>query len=108
MHRHRLRTTAGVDIPPQPAIEHRWTPAGLASYARSPATWRQLGYHVLAAPALAAAAIAAVGMWLAGLLCTLVYAYAWTLPPGNLLPRGQSSPPRTCTARCSVSPGMST
>jgi hypothetical protein len=35
LQRHRLRTTAGVDIPPQPAIERPWTPAGLISYARS-------------------------------------------------------------------------
>jgi signal transduction histidine kinase len=91
--RHRLRTTAGVDIPPQPAIEHLWTPAGLARYARSPATWRQLAYHLLAAPLLAASALAAFGMWLAGLVCTLLYAYAWTLPPQSLLAGGQSSPP---------------
>ncbi len=91
MHRHRLRTTAGVEIPPQPYVAHRWTKASLVSYARSPATWRQLGYHLLAAPLLAAAAIAACAMWLAGLLSTLVYTYAWTRP-GSLLARGQSSP----------------
>ena len=91
--RHRLRTTAGVAIAPQPAIEHRWTPAGLISYARSPATWRQLGYHLLAAPLVAAGALAALGLWLAGLAFTLLYAYAWTRPTGGLLARGQSSPP---------------
>ena len=92
--RHRLRTTAGADIPPQPPIQHRWSPAGIVTYARSPATWRQLGYHLLAAPALAAGAVAAVAMWLAGLLFTLVYVYAWSLgPDGALLARGQSSPP---------------
>src|SRR5580700_5065530 len=37
VHRHRLRTTAGVQIPPQ----EPWTKAGLIHYARSPATWRQ-------------------------------------------------------------------
>jgi signal transduction histidine kinase len=93
MHRHRLRNTAGVDIPPQPAIELRWSPAGIAASARSPATWRQLGYHLLAAPAVAAAAIIAVATWLAGLLGTVFYAYAWLLPPHGLLERGQSSPP---------------
>jgi len=93
MQRHRLRTTAGVEIPPQPAIEHRWTKTGMVSYASSPATWRQLGYHLLAAPLLAVGALAAFGMWLAGLLYTLLYAYAWTLSPGSLLARGQSSPP---------------
>jgi len=93
MQRHRLRTTAGVDIPPQPAIEHRWTPIGLISYARSAATWRQLGYHALAAPLLAAGALAAFGAWLAGLLGTLLYVYAWTMPPHSLLGHGQTWPP---------------
>jgi signal transduction histidine kinase len=93
MQRHRLRTTAGVEIPPQPTVEHRWSVAGIAAYARSRATWRQLGYHLLAGPALAAAAIAASGVWLAGILYTLVYAYAWTLYPWSRFGRGQSSPP---------------
>jgi signal transduction histidine kinase len=93
MHRHRLRTTAGVQIPPQPTIENRWSVAGIAAYARSRATWRQFGYHLLAGPALAAAAIAASGVWLAGIFYTLVYAYAWTLYPWSLFGRGQSSPP---------------
>jgi signal transduction histidine kinase len=89
VHRHRLRTTAGVQLPPpQP-----WTKVGLRGYARAPATWRQLGYHLLAAPLLAAGALAAFAMWLAGLLGTLVYVYAWTLPPRNVLGHGQSWPP---------------
>ena len=92
MHRHRLRTTAGVEIPPQPATGNWWS-AGIVAYARARATWRQLGYHLLAAPALAVAAIAAVWMWLAGICCALVYAYAWALPPQSLLGRGQSAPP---------------
>jgi signal transduction histidine kinase len=87
--RHRLRATAGVQIPPpQP-----WTKVGLIGYARAPATWRQLGYHLLAAPLLAAGALAAFAMWLAGLIGTLVYVYAWTLPHGNVLDHGQSWPP---------------
>jgi signal transduction histidine kinase len=87
--RHRLRAAAGVDIPPQ---EPR-TRAGLIGYARSPATWRQLAYHLLAAPLLAAGALVAFGMWLAGLVYTLLYAYAWTMPPQSLLGHGQSWPP---------------
>src|SRR5579859_5438795 len=88
-HRYRLRSTAGIQLPPpQP-----WTRTGLIGYARAPATWRQLGYHLLAAPLLAAGALAAVATWLAGLVGTLVYTYAWTLPRPNLLDRGQSWPP---------------
>jgi signal transduction histidine kinase len=87
--RHRLRAAAGVAIPPQPVIERRLSVPGIVAAARSAATWRQLGYHLLAGPVLAGAAAAAVGMWLAGLLYTLVYAYAWALPPGGLLYRGR-------------------
>jgi signal transduction histidine kinase len=92
MERRRIRATTGVQIPSQPAIEHRWSITGLVSYARSPAIWRQLTYHLLAAPALAMAALATLGVWLAGLLGTLVYAYAWE-HPGSLLANGQSKPP---------------
>ena len=87
--RHRLRATAGVVIPPQPAIPNRLSREGIVTAARSQATWRQLSYHLLAGPMLAAAGVAAFGMWLAGVLWTLVYAYAWRLPPYALLSRGQ-------------------
>src|SRR5579859_7081036 len=61
-HRYRLRSTAGIQLPPpQP-----WTRTGLIGYARAPATWRQLGYHLLAAPLLAAGALAALAR---ALLC---------------------------------------
>ena len=94
IHRHRLRATAGVLIPAQPAVADRLSVQGIVAVARARATWRQLVYHLLAGPALAAGAIIAVGVWLAGVLFTLVYAYAWTLPAGSLLQRGQwSSPP---------------
>ncbi len=42
---------------------------------------------------MAVGAIAVFGMWLAGLLGTLLYGYAWTRPTGGLLAGGQSSPP---------------
>jgi signal transduction histidine kinase len=93
MHRQRLRVTAGVEIPPQPRLANRLSPAGFAAAVRSQATWRQLGYHLLAAPALAAGAIAAFGLWLAGLIFTFIYAIAWMLPSDGLYRRGQSSSP---------------
>ena len=58
----------------------RLTVRGIAAAARCRATWRQLGYHLVAGPALAAARHRRVGVWLAGVLYTLVYAYAWALP----------------------------
>ena len=93
IHRHRLRATAGVVIPPQPIMPNGLSLAAIEEAIRSPVTWRQAGYHFLAAPALAVAALAAFGTWLAGLLYSLVYVYAWTLSPQNLLARGQSSGP---------------
>jgi signal transduction histidine kinase len=98
IHRHRLRTTAGIDIPPQPTIQDRITVQGLVATARSQATWRQLGYHVLAAPALAVAATIAIGTWLAALLCAFEYLWAWGLPSDALFrqatyPNGEVSLP---------------
>jgi signal transduction histidine kinase len=89
IHRHRLRVTAGVEIPAQPAVLTKLSVRGVAAVVRSRATWRQLGYHLLAGPALAAGGIAVLGVWLAGALYTLVYAYAWALPREGLLARGQ-------------------
>jgi signal transduction histidine kinase len=80
--RHRLRTTAGIDIRPQPLIPDRLTVQGLVEAARSQATWRQLGYHLVAAPALAAAVLAAICAWLGSLLLALVYLWGWSLAPG--------------------------
>jgi signal transduction histidine kinase len=89
VHRHRVRVTAGVRIPPQPAMPGRLSVRGVATAARSRATWRQLGYHLVAGPVLAAGGIAVAGVWLAGVLYTLVYGYAWALPHRGLLWRGQ-------------------
>ncbi len=93
LHRHRLRVTAGAEVPPQSFLPNGLTFTGLLTAARTGTTWRQLGYHVLAAPALAVAAIAAFGMWLAGVLYALVYAYAWAMPRGGLLYQGLSTSP---------------
>jgi signal transduction histidine kinase len=93
IHCHRLRTTAGVEISPPPIMPNGLSVASIQQALRSPVTWRRLGYHFLAAPALAAAALVAFGVWLAGLLYTLVYAYAWTFSSQSLLGRGQSTGP---------------
>jgi signal transduction histidine kinase len=89
LHRHRLRATAGVAIPPQAIMPNGLSAAGIREAIRSPITWRQVGYHFLVA-----AAAAAFMMWLAGLLYALVYTYAWTLSAQfSLLARGQSEGP---------------
>jgi signal transduction histidine kinase len=89
IHRHRLRVTAGVAIPSQPAGTSRLlSPRGIASAARSQAVWRQVSYHVLAAPALAAAAIVAIGSWLAGIAFATIYSYSHAMPPTSWPSRG--------------------
>ena len=87
--RHRLRVTAGVAIPSRPRGRHRWpSPRGIAAAARSQAVWRQVSYHILVAPALAVAAIGAVGSWLAGIAFAVVCTYARALPPTSWPRRG--------------------
>jgi signal transduction histidine kinase len=93
IHRQRLRVIAGVEIPPQPPIPNRLSRPGIAEVARSRATWRQLLYHLVVGPVLAAAATAALFTWLAGICYTLVYLYAWrALPPDSVFRRGITSP----------------
>jgi signal transduction histidine kinase len=89
IHRHRLRATAGVEIPPQPPGQYRWLSSrGIAAAVRSQATWRQACYHFLAAPLLAVAAIVAIVTWLGGAAYALVYIWAWGVPAGSPLHRG--------------------
>src|SRR6266576_2740127 len=66
IHRHRLRATAGVVIEPQSFMPNGPSVTAIRTMLRSPATWRQAGYHLLIAPALAVAATTAFAMWLAG------------------------------------------
>ncbi len=79
VHRHRLRATAGIEIPPQPNWLALLTGQGLTAVARSQATWRQIYYHVLVAPLLAVAAIIAAGLWPASVVCTLASAIRWAI-----------------------------
>jgi signal transduction histidine kinase len=95
IHRHRLWITAGVDIPRQPTRPEWFTLNGIEATLRSQATWRQLGYHLLAGPALAASAVAAFGLWVAGVLLSLVYVYGWMLSPESAIRRGTGIAPST-------------
>jgi signal transduction histidine kinase len=81
VHRHRLRATAGIEIPPQPKWRNLLTRQGLAAVARSQATWRQIYYHAIVAPLLGVAAVIAVGLWPASVVCTLASAIKWAHHP---------------------------
>ncbi len=89
--RYRLRTTAGIDIPPRPGLPDRWTGPGLVAMVRARSTWQQAGYHLLVGPALAAATALAFLLWLGGASYTILYTWAWTRPDGTLLRGGQSA-----------------
>ena len=91
--RQRLRATAGVAIPPRPAIPNRLSLPGIAAAARSRATWQQAGYHLLAGPAAGRGGHRGVRNVAGGCPYMLAYAYVWTEPPGSLLRNGESSPP---------------
>ncbi|MCW2893052.1 MAG: hypothetical protein QOG28_338 [Trebonia sp.] len=77
VHRHRMRTTAGIEIPRQPKWRDLVAAQGIAAVLRSESTRRQLLYHLLIAPVLAAAATVAVGLWPASLVCAVRFAIAW-------------------------------
>jgi signal transduction histidine kinase len=94
VHRQRLRVTVGVTIPRQPAGRYPWgSPRAIAAAVRSQPFWRQVAYHFVAAPALAAAALVAIGTWLAGLMFVFIYAFSWGLPAGSILHRGLYADP---------------
>ena len=77
---------------------------------RSQATWRQLCYHVLIAPVLAAASAVAVGLWPASVACTVNFAVAWGRHSAAA-PTRPARRPRTArwtsASRSSASPGCS-
>ena len=87
VHRHRLRVTAGIEIPAQPPVSDAplLSGPGLTAAVRSEATWRQLAYHLLAAPLLGLAAVASFGMWIFGVLCLLVLPAALVAAHGGPL-----------------------
>jgi signal transduction histidine kinase len=84
--RHRLRA-AGVTVPAQPRRAGWLTAQGMLAAVRSQATWRQLAYHLLAGPALALAALSAIGLWVGGLLGGAGYLYGGLLPDDAVLRR---------------------
>jgi signal transduction histidine kinase len=92
VHCHRLRS-AGVDIPRQPRRPGWASPAGLVGALRAQSTWRQVAYHLLAGPAIALAALVAIGVWIAGAVYATVYLYGWTVRTDSVIRRA-TYPPR--------------
>jgi signal transduction histidine kinase len=78
--RSRFWGLLGVDVPALPRGRR-----STRAFLRSPARWRQLAYHLVVGPVLATGGLLVIAMWAAGFGLTLLYAYAWALPPHSPL-----------------------
>ncbi|MEV6973854.1 sensor histidine kinase [Kitasatospora sp. NPDC093806] len=78
LQRGRLRALRGVEVPP--LLRPVGSPAGLLLTLRTGVSWRQVGYHLLVGPLVAAGAVALVYAWGAGLVGSTVLGWAWLMP----------------------------
>ena len=83
LQRGRFRGLLGVELRTEPPYEGRPGWQNLARALRSGGGWRQLGYHLGAAPLFALAGLATVLLWAIGFAGLLVFAYAPLLPLGS-------------------------
>jgi signal transduction histidine kinase len=81
--RSRFAALLGLEIPVLPRIAGPYGPRRLHAWLRAETTRRQAGYHLLAAPVLAAAGAASLACSAVGLLFSTVYLWVWALPPQN-------------------------
>jgi signal transduction histidine kinase len=88
LQRYRLRCTASVDIPRQLPVPRSLLMDRQIFLDRVRRYLRQVGYHLIAGPVLAAAAAIAAGFWIFGAMFTLLYTWAWTAPTGSGLNAG--------------------
>ncbi|MCM2428515.1 sensor histidine kinase [Streptomyces sp. RKAG337] len=86
LQRSRFWSLLGLNVPRVPRASPWYTPRGGWQWLRSEATWRQLGYHLLAAPLAAAGAVLVVCTWVAGIFGALVFSWVWALPVEDRLP----------------------
>ncbi|MHA6759830.1 sensor histidine kinase [Streptacidiphilus sp. PAMC 29251] len=81
LQRDRFSTLLGLDIPAAPGRPGRLLSRATLRWLSSDTTWRQLGYHFLAAPLVAALAAGVLAGWAAGAVLATVFAWAWASPP---------------------------
>jgi signal transduction histidine kinase len=82
LQRARFRAVLGVDIPAPPArVPGAWPLRPLRAWA-APATWRQLGYHLLAATGGTAAGALVAACWAAPVLAVAYLAGVWEVGRG--------------------------
>jgi signal transduction histidine kinase len=90
LQRDRFRSLLGLEIPATAGREGSWFGRGLLRWLRADTTWRQLGYHLLAAPLVSLGAVAVVVGWTASVVYGTVYAWYWLAPMGSVVNSGQN------------------
>ncbi|MFD4953224.1 sensor histidine kinase [Streptomyces sp. NPDC058451] len=78
--RKRFRTRLGIRISAPPAVRRR-SPQAVMAWLRSAATWRMVGYHLLAGPWASAGTVLALLCWIVGTGLTTVMLWIWLVPP---------------------------
>ncbi len=91
LQRDRFRALLGLEIPPAPEREGRRLGLGTVRWLRSEATWRQVGYHLLAAPLLSVCAGGVLAGWATALVWGSVFGWAWMLPDNSAVQQWQGS-----------------
>jgi signal transduction histidine kinase len=78
--RHRYRALLGVDVPRLTPTPERWWPRRAQRWLSSAQTWRQVGYHLLLGPLLAALELLVLAAWAVAVAGATSCGWAWALP----------------------------
>ena len=79
--RHRCWSLLGIEIPRVPVSSTGALPRRLVASLRSESTWRQLGYHLVAGPALALGGLLTLAAWAVGGCLVVAFAFPYIFPP---------------------------
>ncbi|MEU3350077.1 sensor histidine kinase [Streptomyces sp. NPDC037389] len=73
--RRRFRTRLGVEIPAPAAA------GGVLRWLRSESAWRQVRYHLVMGPLIAAGGVCVLLLWAASFVAATIYVWVWVVPP---------------------------
>ena len=79
--RRRCWSLLGIEIPRAPVAPDRPLAGRLAASFRAETTWRQLGYHLVAGPALALGGLLTLAAWATGAGLVAAFGYSYLFPP---------------------------